>query len=598
MSLLKSLLRTAIPPAAQWKAAAPAFGLAALSAVLLRFAYRPFDFSPIAFVALVPLFWGIRRCRPAMAFWVALLFGAINGYTFTGWLTVVSRFNPWVYAGILPLALWLGAHIAAAVALIVYFGRRLSPTMGVLAGAAVWAGMDYFRMIGRLGLPYGLMGHSMGGWTSVGQLASIGGLPLLTALIVAVNLSLMSALAAFQLRRDMAGAAIRAAVCLGLVAGAHVWGSMTVGRTEAAYADPAGTVPLRVALVQTGIDQETKYNSYASDSDSERQRLQDEMFEKLLDQLDTLEPGQADLIVAPESALTHGFVDVEEAAQRNIYNGVPMRELIDRARDLRTPIMVGGIDNEFRTGEGIATESLFEGLDPSATDGRFNPGNSAYGGLWMIRPEDAELRQAADYRKIYLMPFGETVPYFDLIPGFEQYIVQISAFASGRYIDPLYFQIPRGAVDAPDSVRLGPSICFEDLFPSLHRHWLRYGAQLFVNSTNDAWFDGSAGPEWHMDMARWRSIETRVPMVRCTNSGHTVVIDAAGRVTHELPPVQPGILEAEIRLLREPVVTIYARIGDLFGLLAMLGSLGLWFRLWRSERRPAAREQEPEAHVD
>ena len=585
MSLFRRFLKTAFPPAAQWKAALPAFALAALSAVLLRFAYRPFNFSPIALVALVPLFWGLRRCKPPMAFWVGLLFGAINGYTFTGWLTIVSRFNPFVYAGILPLALWLGVHTAIVASLIVYFGRRLSPWLGLLAAMAAWAGMDYFRMVGRLGLPYGLLGHSMGGWTAFSQLASLGGLPLVAALIVGVNLCAMETLAAFKAKYGHADALARLGACLAAVVAAHVWGGATAARVEARYADPKETFPFRVALVQTGIDQQTKFNSYASESRSEQERLQDEMFASMLQQIDSLEPDETDLIVAPESAMTHSFVDVEESAQREIYNGVPMRELIDRAKDLRTPIMVGGLDNEFRTIDGKPTESLFEGLDPKSKDHEFNHGNVAYGGLWMIRPDAPEISLAADYRKIFLMPFGETVPYFDMIPGFQEKIVQVGSFAKGKWIDPLYLEVGRGAMAAPDAVRLGPSICFEDLFPSLHRHYARYHAQLFVNSTNDAWFDRSAGPEWHMDMARWRSIEMHIPMVRSTNSGETVVIDALGHVKQSLPPLQKGILKAELKLLRQPPVTLYARFGDVFGIVALIATVALWWKLRRADKR-------------
>ena len=54
-----------IPTFAEWQAALPALGLAIASAILLRLAYRPLYWSPLAFVALVPLFWGLRRCRPS-----------------------------------------------------------------------------------------------------------------------------------------------------------------------------------------------------------------------------------------------------------------------------------------------------------------------------------------------------------------------------------------------------------------------------------------------------------------------------------------------------------------------------------------------------
>lgn len=574
--LLAPLL-AAFPPKKEWRAAVPAFGWALLSCMLLRFAYQPFHLSPLAFVALVPLFWGLRRCKPVMAFWVGLLFGSINGYMFTGWLTIVSRFNPFVYLGIPPLALWWGAHLAVALALIVWFGRRLAPWPALLLAMMVWAGMEYFRMIGRLGLPYGLLGHSQAGWPAMAQLASFAGVPLISALIIGVNLALMEVIAAFKARYGHAGAMTRAGTMLGLAALGLGAGSAALERMRAAY-ESDDAFPVRVALIQTNIDQEVKFGSYSAPP-AERRELQDQMFISLLEQLDALEPGAYDLIVTPESSLTHDFVDVEQAWLERLHDGDPMGVLLRRAQELDAPLVVGGIDNVFATPDGEETDLLELGLD--AATGELNAGARVYGATWMLRPQQTAVPPTADYRKVRLMPFGEEVPYLDLIPGFAENVVQIGIFDVGDYEPPVGVLVGGSATEAPREARLGFSICFEDLMPFLHRHHARGGAQLFVNTTNDAWFDRSAGPAWHADMARWRSIETHIPMLRVTNTGLTGIILPDGSWQETLPLLERTVLDTEVTVVPNPPVTLYTRIGDAFGIVCLLGSLVAVILVWR-----------------
>jgi apolipoprotein N-acyltransferase len=164
-------------------------------------------------------------------------------------------------------------------------------------------------------------------------------------------------------------------------------------------------------------------------------------------------------------------------------------------------------------------------------------------------------------------------------------IVQVGTFARGELLPPLTITIDRDVTKPAEHVRIGPSICFEDLFPYIHRYYARDGAQLFVNTTNDAWFDGSTGPAWHMDMARWRSIETHIPMMRVTNSGVTVHIDYAGRVVESLPTMEKGVLQSHVNVLRTPPRTIYARTGDWAGLLSFIGAIAMFVCLKRRERR-------------
>ena len=63
-------------------------------------------------------------------------------------------------------------------------------------------------------------------------------------------------------------------------------------------------------------------------------------------------------------------------------------------------------------------------------------------------------------------------------------------------------------------VKIAPLICFEDSVPEVVRRAAGQLPHLLVNLTNDAWFGKSAGAKQHLENARFRAIETRLPLLR------------------------------------------------------------------------------------
>ena len=81
-------------------------------------------------------------------------------------------------------------------------------------------------------------------------------------------------------------------------------------------------------------------------------------------------------------------------------------------------------------------------------------------------------------------------------------------------------------------VALAPSICYEDAFGNELRDFLPE-AGLLVNVSNDGWFGDSIAPHQHLQMARFRALESGRFMLRSTNTGITAVIDPHGRVVRQ-----------------------------------------------------------------
>jgi apolipoprotein N-acyltransferase len=71
-------------------------------------------------------------------------------------------------------------------------------------------------------------------------------------------------------------------------------------------------------------------------------------------------------------------------------------------------------------------------------------------------------------------------------------------------------------------------ICYDAVSPRLARDAVRGGAELLVTLSNDSWFAAGGGPRLHLAVAAFRSIETRRPQLRATNTGISAAIDASG----------------------------------------------------------------------
>ncbi|SDD39087.1 apolipoprotein N-acyltransferase [Ruegeria marina] len=165
------------------------------------------------------------------------------------------------------------------------------------------------------------------------------------------------------------------------------------------------------------------------------------------------------------------------------------------------------------------------------------------------------------YDKHHLVPFGEYVPFGDLLER-----IGISGFASR---DGQGFSSGPG----PAVIRIAgigaalPLICYEAVFPQ-DVNGAPDRPDFLLQLTNDAWFGTWSGPYQHLAQARMRAIEQGLPMVRVANTGVSAMIDPLGRITTAIPLNQAGYADAELPLPLAP--TAYSQTGDLPVVLAML----------------------------
>ncbi len=513
------------------------------------------------FIALVPWLWGLRRCSPRQAFVASLAFGTLNSIGAFYFLLPLRQYHGMILLGLPFMFLFYGAHVGLVGALMIRFGRAFNAWVGTALAMMTWGAMEWFKGTGKLAVPIGFLGHGVLGFPLVEYVPSIGGVPLLSALVVGVNLGFFGLLGALKARDGVAEAALRLGAAVGLLIAFAGWGSV---QPRFHFGDP-NNASLRIAVVQPNVAQPTKFRSYSEPDAAAREALQVELAAALLAQIDTVERGDVDVILTPESAFSTDVFDRDRALQK---------ELQDRASDLRSTIIVGALDVAFKTPDGGETDLTGEA---KANDAGHIESVRYYNALWAFAPGGDELpRMKSDYQKIQLVPFGETIPYVDMIPNLVESLVGIGTFTRGTRTSPLSVATSTG------TILVGPSICFEDLIPWLHRRHARNGTQLFVNTTNDAWYDPLPGSSIHLAAARWRCIETGIPMIRATNTGRSVYLGGSGEILEEAPALEANVSRWTVEFPTEPVITIYSRLGDWFGWMAFIA---LAAALWASRRR-------------
>jgi len=214
--------------------------------------------------------------------------------------------------------------------------------------------------------------------------------------------------------------------------------------------------------------------------------------------------------------------------------------------------------------------------------------NSAY----IVAPGGAIM---ARVDKLFLTPFGETMPYISRWEWLEQSLLDFGARGMTFDLDPgdqpVRLELP---IASGGSARIGVPICFEITVPRVVRRLVWTGgvraADALVNITNDGWFGSyDAGRAHHGLIARWRAIENRVPIVRVANTGISEAFDSLGRPVPgaRCEPRTDGGFTVEMPIdSRTPP---YAFLGDIASLAMTIATAVMLIATRRGDSRGGAR---------
>jgi apolipoprotein N-acyltransferase len=505
-----------------WKRAVIALLAGALSAL----AMAPFNAWPVLFLTFPVTVWlidgaGAGRWRgvPAAAiagWWFGL------GYFVPGlyWIGYAFLVDASTFAWLMPFAV-LG--LPAYLALFTAFGFALARLIWtrdasrVIALAASLTLSEWLRGCVLTGFPWNTLGYALTEPLALAQTASLIGLWGLTFLAVAIFAS-----PAVLIDGSSGGRRpwLAPAAALLLLVAMGIFGAV---RLSLHHTSDVANVKLRI--MQPNLQQDVRFN-YSAKA---------EVMQKYLTLSDRASGPQstgvrdASILIWPESAFPF-FLTREADAMAQIAGLLPKGTILITG-SVRAPDLPPGVRI-----------------------------TRAYNSIYAIDHDGSVL---SVYDKLHLVPFGEYLPYQDLMEklGFVQLTKVQGGFIPGLRRHPMAI---------PNAPRVLPLICYEAIFPGDvasgddRPGWI-------VNLTNDGWFGISTGPYQHLQQARLRAIEQGLPLVRAANTGISAVIDPLGRIVARLGLGQEGVLDSTLPSAMAP--TIYARSGDIPA--ALLVGVGL-----------------------
>jgi len=166
------------------------------------------------------------------------------------------------------------------------------------------------------------------------------------------------------------------------------------------------------------------------------------------------------------------------------------------------------------------------------------------------------------YAKRHPVPFVESIPLYEIpfMRTFFNRVVGIyQSWTMGR--ETRLIVLPR---PGKPPVQIGVPICFEDVFADLCAEYVRKGADVLVNLTNDSWSQTKSALTQHMAAARFRAVENRRTLVRGTNAGLTCLVQPTGAITDETPLFTESFVAADVPIYQDGSLTLYTMFTDAF----------------------------------
>ena len=488
-----------------------------VSGCLTILAFPPFPTGFLAYFSLLPLIYVLVRDDFHLALEKGFLFGVVFNAGLMYWLAFNSGTEwYWALLSMIASVLFLALNYALISWLIGIIGRRLGKQAALLSLPFIYAAVEFVRSYGVMGFTWNNLAYTQSRALPLIQMAAFAGTFGITLWIVWINVLLFLLLESANRRRSFRLVTILMLVFLvptlvGLI------------RMRSYPSDP-DRPSAQIGWIQPNVDPNQKWG----------RKLFDRNMQQLLDMTDAVTAEPCDLVIWPETA-TPTYL-------RKNWRGTLDRILrhITR-RDVH--LLTGVPDYEWHSEEGL----------------------KVYNAAFFLAPNS---RRIQDYRKIQLVPMGEYVPLNSLFPSLKEINMGQGNFSPGREVK--VFELPlrsSGQTQSDSILAFSCGICFESSFSHIIREGARKGSEMLVIITNDSWFGLTSGPYIHAEIARFRAIENGIPVVRCGNTGISMLIDPLGRVEAKLDFGRSGYLRAEVPQGR--AATLFVKFGNWIGYLCV-----------------------------
>jgi apolipoprotein N-acyltransferase len=476
-----------------------------------------FDLFFFGFIFLIPLIHALETQKVKNAFWLFFRFSFLSYLLILYWIpNVMVRYGRMSQTlsilAIILLAAFLSLFTGGAGTLIkkILILRRGDPIRGLLIIPFIWVSKELVveKIFG--GFPWCSPGYSQYKNIYLAQTAEIGGIHLVTFIVIYFNILLYLLIRSWTqakkvppqpqptfgqfLKSRVKG--ILAAILISVI-GIYTTGYFLYRFNE----NKTSKLPFHTA----GILQPNTRNDQVFNWKQKNEKL-DEFF---YDSKELMEKG-AEFVIWPEFTIS-----IYPLQDKFYYNR--FKKFV---KD-NVPVLAGFTD--------------FKGY------------KEIYNSLILFEKETFQ-----KYDKVHLTPFGEYILFRDILFFVKRITDEIGDFTPGEKVHNLLLN--NHLVSTP--------ICYELIFPELVREFIVKGGEAIIIASNDSWYGDTSAPYQLLAMSTFRSIENRRYILRSTTNGISALIAPSGEILYQSPFNTKETLTAKFKYIKRK--TIFIHFGYLF----------------------------------
>ena len=165
---------------------------------------------------------------------------------------------------------------------------------------------------------------------------------------------------------------------------------------------------------------------------------------------------------------------------------------------------------------------------------------------------DHQANILAKYNKNKLVPFGEFVPFENVLSkfGLKKITQGYQSFSSDKV---------RGIINV-NNLGLLPLICYEIIYTG-YINKTNEDFDFLLNISEDGWFGETIGPHQHFAHSIFRSIEEGKNLIRSANNGTSAFINPKGQLENKIKSTNSGFIE--IKAFNSTEKTFFSTYGNM-----------------------------------
>lgn len=492
-----------------------------VSGLLMAFGWPNYGVFPFLFVGLVPLFWAfdeIANISGKSKYFAVFIANFIAHFT---WLVISLKWlgttSPQSFITAISIE-----SLSLSLALIpaIWVGLKYGKIWKFIFFAVAWMSVEFLNQNWLLGTPYFSLGSGFGMYPKMIQHYEFIGIEGGTVWLLVCNFLIYNLIDKIRQKTKM----IKPAIITALVIFVPILISLSLYQKQ-------GTEELhKVSVLHTFLNSNTKEYSFHPE------RITDSLIhlsEKGL-------KGKSELIVWPEVVIPNlGWLMSinQEKAFTSIYKHLKEYP--------QTTICTGGY--------GFTISKSTDEEDPYAT---YDPANKYYYLTHNIALSVTYGDRSPIRSKKFFVPFQERIPFLKEFPFMANFADLVGGNAKISYF-------PNGVEvhHTKSNIAYTPMLCYESVFPLIMVEKAKE-SDVIVIAANEIWNKDLTGSKQYLYNNVGMAIQSRIPIVKSSNSGVSAIIDKFGNILEERIGRDGGLLTQKISLGDES--TFYASISSLF----------------------------------